>query len=325
MSVVNDVQTRVAAITELLAAVSPPPAVSGEFSSVLAAVAAPSAGDTSTQPSPSSVTGADIVADAFRYLGVPYRYGGTDPRTGLDCSALVQRVYQDLGIALPRTSQQQATVGVAIPSLAQAQPGDLVCFGDPATHIGIYVGNGKMIVAPHTGTVVQVQDITVPPTTIRRVVAGVSLFSGVPVDRPVALSATGAGSSSSDTSGGAYAALFDAAERRYGLPTGLLAAVAKVESDFQPDAVSPAGAVGLMQLMPGTAAALGVDPRDPAQAIDGAARLLAGELAKYGSLPLALAAYNAGGPAVDRYNGIPPYPETQQYVQKVLATMSEGL
>jgi soluble lytic murein transglycosylase-like protein len=74
-----------------------------------------------------------------------------------------------------------------------------------------------------------------------------------------------------------------------------------------------------MQLMPGTARSLGVDPRDPAQAVDGAARLLAGDLRTFGSTELALAAYNAGPAAVRRYGGVPPYAETRAYVQRVLA------
>lgn len=325
MTVVSDIQTRIAAISQLLTAITPTTPVDGSasFSSALSAALGD---EPQFQPvAAASVTGEDVVTDARRYLGVPYVYGGTDPQIGLDCSALVQRVYADLGIDLPRTSQEQATVGVAVPDLAHALPGDLVCFGEPATHIGIYIGDGKMIVAPHTGTVVQIQDITTVPSTIRRVLpaSNTSLFSASVVsgaaalDRPAAFAPGGPA--------GPYVAEFADAEQRYGLPPGLLAAVAKVESNFRPDAVSSAGAIGLMQLMPDTAAALGVDPRDPIQAIDGAARLLAGELQKYGSLPLALAAYNAGGPAVDRYGGIPPYPETQNYVRKVLTTMNEGL
>ena len=121
-----------------------------------------------------------------------------------------------------------------------------------------------------------------------------------------------------------YADLFTAAAARYGLPPRLLAAVAQVESNFNPSAVSAAGAQGLMQFMPGTAAGMGVDATDPASAIDGAARLLSGHLAKYGSVAVALAAYNAGSGTVDQYGGVPPFSETQAYVAKVLALMSGG-
>jgi soluble lytic murein transglycosylase-like protein len=87
-------------------------------------------------------------------------------------------------------------------------------------------------------------------------------------------------------------------------------------------AVSSAGAQGIMQLMPQTAAAHGVsDPFDPAQAVPAAASILAGNLAQFGSVPLALAAYNAGAGAVASYGGIPPYPQTQAYVQRVMGYM----
>ncbi len=121
-----------------------------------------------------------------------------------------------------------------------------------------------------------------------------------------------------------YADLFQRAGARHGVDPALLAAVAKAESGFDPTAVSHAGAQGLMQLMPGTAAGLGVtNSFDPEQAVDGAARLLAGHLDTYGSVELALAAYNAGPGAVNRYGGIPPYDETQRYVPKVLAFYEE--
>ena len=100
----------------------------------------------------------------------------------------------------------------------------------------------------------------------------------------------------------------------------LLAAMARTESSFQPGAVSPAGAQGLMQLMPGTARGLGVaDPFDPAQAVDGAARLMRDLIDRFGRVDHALAGYNAGPGAVLRYDGVPPYAETQGYVAKILA------
>jgi soluble lytic murein transglycosylase-like protein len=78
-----------------------------------------------------------------------------------------------------------------------------------------------------------------------------------------------------------------------------------------------------MQIMPTTAAGLGINPLDPAQAVDGAARLLASGISQFGSIPLALAAYNAGAGAVRKYGGIPPYAETRAYVPKVQAAMAE--
>jgi soluble lytic murein transglycosylase-like protein len=106
----------------------------------------------------------------------------------------------------------------------------------------------------------------------------------------------------------------------HGLPEALLQAVIEVESNFNAGAVSPKGALGLMQLMPQTARQLGIaDPRDPAANIDGGARYLKELLARFGNdLPLALAAYNAGPAAVARSGAIPHYPETQRYVPRVI-------
>lgn len=105
-----------------------------------------------------------------------------------------------------------------------------------------------------------------------------------------------------------------------GISPALLAALLKAESDFDPTAVSPAGAQGIAQFMPATARGMGLtDPFDPDQAIPAAARLLAGHIRSFGSVPLALAAYNAGPGAVARYAGVPPYAETQAYVVKVMA------
>jgi len=115
-------------------------------------------------------------------------------------------------------------------------------------------------------------------------------------------------------------ALAIAAARRHGIDPALVLAVVSVESAFQPQAVSPKGAVGLMQLMPRTANALGVeDALDPAQNLDGGARYLGSLLTLYrGDLTRALAAYNAGEGAVARHGGVPPYRETRTYVRKVL-------
>lgn len=115
-------------------------------------------------------------------------------------------------------------------------------------------------------------------------------------------------------------ALATAAARRHGLDPALVLAVVKVESAFRPQAVSPKGAQGLMQLMPPTARDLGVeDAFDPEQNLDGGARYLRQLLIRYkGDVKRALAAYNAGPGAVDRHKGIPPYRETRQYVRRVL-------
>ena len=112
--------------------------------------------------------------------------------------------------------------------------------------------------------------------------------------------------------------LADAAADKYGVPRKLVRSVIAAESGFRPNAVSPKGAIGLMQLMPPTAQELGADPHDPAQNVDAGTRYLRDLLLKYdGRLWHALAAYNAGTGAVKKYQGIPPYAETIQYINRV--------
>lgn len=112
---------------------------------------------------------------------------------------------------------------------------------------------------------------------------------------------------------------------REGLPPEFVASVAKVESAFKTDAVSSKGAIGVMQLMPGTAKALGANPHDVRENIDAGTRLLRELLIKYdGDVVKALAAYNAGAGAVDRYNGLPPYTETRLYVNKVIGAYQKS-
>ena len=121
-------------------------------------------------------------------------------------------------------------------------------------------------------------------------------------------------------------AIFDAAGQKYDISPDLLKAVAKVESNFKADATSRVGAMGIMQLMPGTATYLGVtDAYDPEQSIMGGAKYLKEQLDRFdGDVELALAAYNAGWPAVKKHGGIPPFRETQAYVPKVLSYMGSG-
>jgi hypothetical protein len=277
-----------------------------------AAAAAGLNGTTATSSYASSgatATESAVVTEAEKYLGVPYLWGGTDPTKGLDCSGFTQLVYKNLGIDLPRTSSQQATSGRAVASVGDARPGDLVFFDYSSSragidHVGLYIGNGKMIAAPQPGESVKVQDVGTP-TVIRRVLP----------EQATAAAASAAGGA---LAGVPYADLFTRAGSRHGVDASLLAAVASKESNFDSQAVSSAGAQGLMQFMPATAKGLGVNALDPTSAIDGAARYLSQLTRQFGSSELALAAYNAGPGTVSRYGGIPPYPETQNYVRAVM-------
>jgi soluble lytic murein transglycosylase-like protein len=132
--------------------------------------------------------------------------------------------------------------------------------------------------------------------------------------------ATPAGESTVAGGASTYAPMIEQAAARYGIDPSVLYGLIEQESGFDPSATSSAGAQGLTQLMPSTAASLGVtEPLDPAQSIEGGARYLSGLLRQFGGNTTdALAAYNAGPGAVEQYGGVPPYPETQQYVAKVL-------
>jgi len=140
-------------------------------------------------------------------------------------------------------------------------------------------------------------------------------------------SSDGAAASVSGTAvTGDFASLINQAAQKYNVNPGLVQAVVKAESNFNPSAVSSAGAQGLMQLMPSTAAGLGVtNALDPAQNIEGGVKFLSQLLTHYnGNVSLAVAAYNAGPGAVDKYNGVPPYAETQTYVSRVLGYYNSG-
>lgn len=135
---------------------------------------------------------------------------------------------------------------------------------------------------------------------------------------------TAASSASSYTSN-ELDSIFEDAANTYGVSSIILKSIAKAESGFNPSAVSSAGAVGIMQLMPSTAAALGVsNSYDARENIMGGAKYISQLLSNYqGNISLALAAYNAGSANVDKYGGIPPFTETQNYVKKVLSYMEE--
>lgn len=116
---------------------------------------------------------------------------------------------------------------------------------------------------------------------------------------------------------GEFLPMAKAAARKHGVPEDLFARLVQQESGWNPTAKSNKGALGLAQLMPKTARALRVDPLDPQENLEGGARYLAKQYRKFGSWPLALAAYNAGPGAVKKYGGVPPYKETQNYVKVI--------
>ncbi|MBS2940002.1 transglycosylase SLT domain-containing protein [Nocardioides sp. J2M5] len=320
---ITDVTARISQIQAQLALLPQASGVgSTGFSSVMSRTALGSTAGT--------VTGDQVVAKAREMVGLPYVWGGTDPQRGVDCSGLVQSVYSSFGIELPRLSADQARAGTPVASMAEAQPGDLIAWDNSgrnvgADHIAIYIGDGQMIEAPRPGGHVQVVPVTTPPDYIRRVLPGTT-SSVAPIGGAVPVTSTSAVAGSGGLPAGTpYADLFARAGAAHHLDPALLAAVAKQESGFDPQAVSPAGAQGLMQLMPATAKSLGVsDPFDPAQAVEGAAKLLDQLLVRFGSIEMALAAYNAGPGAVARYDGVPPYPETQNYVQSIMSSWQEA-
>ncbi len=176
-------------------------------------------------------------------------------------------------------------------------------------------------------------DVTTPPIATPSTTTTVVDPVGIPnsgeagetgattaTDDAVPATPTGAGewSAGLPERGQEWAAAIEAAANRHGLEPELLGALVWSESAFDPQAVSSAGAIGLAQLMPGTAAGLGVDPRDPLQNLEGGARYLREQLDRFGSFELGLAAYNAGPTRVSQAGGVPAIAETQAYVRVVL-------
>jgi len=275
----------------------------------------------------STASGSAIVSEASKFLGVPYLWGGESP-SGFDCSGLVQYVFGQLGVEVPRGSVDQSEVGTPVASLSEAQPGDLLFFepgqngappGKPG-HVAIYIGNGEMIDAPETGETVQVQAVPCQPLAIRRITVPVDATVDSASTQAVATSSSGTSVQMGSISVPAqYAGLVEQASAASGTPASLLAAILYNESRFQPDVVSSAGAEGIAQFMPATAAASGVEPFDPSSAIPGAAKLLAQFHAAFGSWTDAVAAYAAGGGAVETAGGVPQDGSTPAYVAKTLS------
>jgi soluble lytic murein transglycosylase-like protein len=195
--------------------------------------------------------------------------------------------------AAARVAQLQSMI-----EAVEAGPGGKGSFGAALAEATALAGQGT---APAIGEATALTPTTYPaPTTT------------VP---PATTTAAGPGNGTVP-----FQSLIEESCARYGVDPALLAGLIEQESHFDPTVGSSAGAQGLTELMPETAASLGVtDPHDPAQSIDAGARLLSEKLAEFGgNTELALAAYNAGSGAVHQYDGVPPYPETQEYVTKVL-------
>jgi soluble lytic murein transglycosylase-like protein len=163
--------------------------------------------------------------------------------------------------------------------------------------VRLYAGGGEVVVDASLVRGFEPEDYAPPPVT-------------APPTAPATAPPQAAAPSPADLS--------DAAADKYGLPRWLVRSVMAAESALNPLAVSPKGAVGLMQLMPSTAKTLSVNPYDPAQNVDAGARYLRDLLVQYdGHLWHALAAYNAGPGAVARYNGVPPYRDTVNYILRI--------
>ncbi len=252
--------------------------------------------------------GAQAAAWALSKLGIPYRWGGTTD-AGYDCSGLTSEAWRSAGVPIGRTTWDQLALMEDISHLPDSalRPGDLLF--PHAGHVAMYVGGGRIVEAPYTGAVVRTGSVLARDWPMRR--------------RPRGLAAVGPAAGAAAVPAWvptAYRDLVGHAAAGAGIAPGLLAALLRAESGFDPGVVSHAGAQGIAQLMPATAAGLGVrDPFDPGQAVPAAARLLAGHLRAFGSVELALAAYNAGPGAVRRHGGVPPFPETRAYVARVTA------
>ena len=277
-------------------------------------------------PAASSATADRVVARAREFIGVPYVWGA-EQENAVDCSGLMVQVFEHFGIDVPRVSRDQSQAGVAV-SKENLRPGDMVFFDYSSSragvdHVGLYVGDGKMIHAPRPGATVTEAPVDWSAfTNARRVIPEASPSAAVTplaaADGTPAARATGGLSVNMLPSAGReWAGTITAAATKNDLDPNLLAALVWSESAFNKNAKSSAGAVGLAQLMPATAAGLGVNPHDPVQNINGAAKYLAAQIDRFGSTELGLAAYNAGPGNVTKYGGVPPFAETKGYVAAV--------
>lgn len=215
---------------------------------------------------------------------------------------------------LARIATIEARFGIGSSSTASAEPAvDFASMLAAASGTSTTYPTAGTTTSPTTASTIAP---TIAPSTTGWGASATGSTSGATATTSTTSTAGATGSSGLDPSS-PYAAEFIAAGTRSGVPPELLSAVGFVESRYRTDAVSSAGAIGLMQIMPFVATELGVDPNDPVQAIDGAARLLKSHYDRFGSWDLALAAYNAGAGAVARAGDAIPSPGVAEYVRRV--------
>lgn len=227
-----------------------------------------------TAANPNGATGNDVVADAKKYLGVPYVWGGTDPSTGFDCSGLVQHVFKDLGVSVPRLVRDQMNAGQTIPSLAQAKPGDLLVMNG-VEHIGIYLGNNQYLHAPVPGQKVSIADIpagaqfdrivrVVPATSDVSAVGGSTAASTASTLNTALTSIMGASALGSDGSDSGLASLLGSSGLGSGSSdtslSGLLASGGLGSSGIGGSALGGTNGTSLTDLVAAAQASLGTGP-----------------------------------------------------------------
>ena len=225
---VGEIQARLVQLNDLVAggtgvtssktAAAAATASATSFADALAAATA-----TSTVTNAGGATGSDVVASAEKYLGVPYVFGGEDG-SGMDCSGLVQRVYADLGIDVPRLVSGQMTIGTEVGSLTEARPGDLIVTGG-GEHILIYAGNNQVIHAPYEGRTVCKVDAYMDDSdidTIRRVIPDAAAAGTASSTAVSATSSAASSSSQTDLLTAAFASLFSGTATQSALSTSAL-------------------------------------------------------------------------------------------------------